>query len=286
MNTESSASDALVEQFETALRDNRIPPCPAILARISEEMNQEEPDFRHLSTIIASDVALAAGLVRLANSPYFGARRRVSTVAEALMVLGLDTASQAVACIALNDAFPHMKAMERFWDASARIATLSGWLAKEHHWEGVRPQEAYTYGLFRDCGIAVLLQHFPGYQEVLRHANTECGRSFTDVENDVLPTNHVIVGAMMTQSWWLPENICLAVRHHHDLQASGKKGPFRYLVAISQLAEYLLQKNTGMSGTCEWSKLGQECLDQLGLDEAALAELEASAQPVLTERAA
>lgn len=276
MTVSASNNDNLLNsEFQSALRDNRIPPCPVALERIAQEMSCAEPDLRHLNQIISSDVALAAGLVKLANSPYFGAQRRISSVAEALIMLGLDTASQAVACIALAEAFPNMRAMERFWDASAQIANLSGWLANYRQWPGVRPQEAYTFGLFRDCGIAVLLQHFPDYTRILQNANNEKVRAFTDVEDDVLPTNHVVMGSLMTQSWWLPENICQAVRHHHEIRQDPERQeiPFRYLVAISQLAEYLLQQNTGRSKTHEWDKLGGACIEQLGLDEDELAEL-------------
>ncbi|HTJ97650.1 MAG TPA: HDOD domain-containing protein [Rhodocyclaceae bacterium] len=284
---ESPTDSPLNDEFEAALRDNRIPPCPLALERISQEMRKTDPNFRQLSNLISGDVALAAGLIRLANSPYFGARRRVASVAEALLLLGLDTASQAVACIALGEAFPNMKAMERFWDASAQIANLSGWLANERQWPGVRPQEAYTYGLFRDCGIAVLLQHFPDYTKILQLANHEELRTFTDIEDEVLPTNHVVMGSMMTQSWWLPENICQAVRYHHELADSpaNEHAPFRYLVAISQVAEFLLQKTTGRSVTNEWSKLGPMCLQQLELSPEELIALEPKAKEMIAQHA-
>lgn len=284
----ASADSPVNREFQSALRDNRIPPCPIALERIAHEMSQAEPDLRHLNQIISSDVALAAGLVKLANSPYFGAQRRISSVSEALILLGLDTASQAVACIALAEAFPNMRSMERFWDASAQIASLSGWLASERQWPGVRPQEAYTYGLFRDCGIAVLLQHFPDYTRILQSANNEQVRSFTDIEDDLLPTNHVVMGSLMTQSWWLPESICLAVRHHHEMakDPEQKDAPFRYLVAVSQLAEHLLQQHSGRSKTYEWEKLGAACLMQLGIDDEELAEMEKRTNAVLTAHAA
>lgn len=283
MTVSTNSNNPLNQEFQSALRDNRIPPCPVALERIAHEMDKGEPDLRHLNQIISSDVALAAGLVKLANSPYFGAQRRISSVSEALILLGLDTASQAVACIALAEAFPNMRAMERFWDASAQIANLSGWLANQKQWPGVRPQEAYTYGLFRDCGIAVLLQHFPDYTRILQNANNEQYRTFTDVEDELLPTNHVVMGSLMTQSWWLPDNICKAVRHHHEIrhEAERQDTPFRYLVAISQLAEYLLQNNTGRSKTHEWEKLGAACLEQLGIDEDELAAMEARTTEIL-----
>ena len=282
-----SAANTINQEFQSALRDNRIPPCPIALERIAHEMSQAEPDLRHLNQIISSDVALAAGLVKLANSPYFGAQRRISSVSEALILLGLDTASQAVACIALAEAFPNMRAMERFWGSSAQVASLSGWLANEKQWPGVRPQEAYTFGLFRDCGIAVLLQHFPDYTRILQSANNEKSRSFTDVEDEVLPTNHVVMGSLMTQSWWLPESISKAVRCHHELTPNPdhKDTQYRYLVSISQLAEHLLQQNTGLSKTYEWDKLGAACLEQLALEEEELAELEMQAAAVLAAHA-
>lgn len=283
----NNSETPLNREFQTALRDNRIPPCPLVLERIAQEMDSAEPDFRHLNQIIGSDVALAAGLVKLANSPYFGAQRRIASVSEALIMLGLDTASQAVACIALAEAFPNMRAMERFWDSSAQIANLSGWLANHHQWPGVRPQEAYTYGLFRDCGIAVLLQHFPDYARILQNANNERFRTFTEVEDDLLPTNHVVMGSLMTQSWWLPDNICKAVRHHHEIHRLGGPldAPFRSLIAISQLAEYLLQENTGRSKTHEWEKLGAACMEQLGLDEEALADLKLRTAEIIVAHA-
>lgn len=283
----NNSDKPLNREFQTALRDNRIPPCPVVLERIAQEMDSPEPDFRHLTQIISSDVALAAGLVKLTNSPYFGAQRRIASVSEALIMLGLDTASQAVACIALTEAFPNMRAMERFWDASAQIANLSGWLANHKQWPGVRPQEAYTYGLFRDCGIAVLLQHFPDYARILSNANNEQSRIFTDLEDELLPTNHVIMGSLMTQSWWLPDNICKAVRHHHEIHlAPGlPNAPFRSLIAISQLAEHLLQQNTGRSKTHEWDKLGAACMEQLGMDEEELTALKERTTEILGAQA-
>lgn len=280
-------SEAFGSELNAALQSNRIPPCPTVLILISQEMNKETPDFRFLAGTIAKDVGIAAGLIKLANSPYFGARRRVASVAESLMVLGIETVSQAVACIALGKAFPNMRHLDRFWDASGKIANLAGWLARELNIRDVRSQEAYTYGLFRDCGIAVLLQHFPDYINILSQANHEALRSFTDVEDDVLPTNHAVTGAMMTQSWWLPETITNAVRFHHALPPETTDDEkSRALIALAQLAEYLLQDKTGLSHTEEWSKLGSYCLETLGLSEDDLERLHPGSGSIIADSTA
>lgn len=262
--------------LESAIRDIGIPSRPVILDRINAEMHKDEPDFHHLAHIIASDVGLAAGLISIANSPYFGFRGRARSVNEALMMLGLDVASRAIAGLILRKLFPHSLAMERFWDASAMVARLSGWLAQQTGTgHKMRPDDAYTFGLFRDCGIAILLNRFPQYPTVLKHANGELEMSFTAVEEKECPTNHAVVGSMLAQSWWLPEEVTMAIRHHHDYavlkQIEGSadiSAASRSLIATAQFAEHLLQHHTGMSKTREWEKAGDICLDLLGVESA------------------
>jgi HD-like signal output (HDOD) protein len=284
--TQSDSKPSAVDNlFERSIIDVGIPPCPAILDRFMSEANRDEPDYTRLAGIIGSDVGLAAGLIKTANSPFFGLRQRVRSVGEALSVLGLKPASRAIAGIVLRNAFPHVPNLERFWDASARIAHLSGWLAQQLDIRGLRAEDAYTFGLFRDCGIPVLLGRFPNYAAVLAEANRDAVRSFTEVEETALPTNHAMVGCILAQSWWLPEEICLAIRNHHDLNAiesahSVLPMQSRRLIATAQFAEHIVQKQLGLSMTQEWPKLGAACLQILDIGEAQLESLYEDAAPV------
>lgn len=278
-----SPVDALLE---SSLKDIGIPPRPAILERISSEMLKDEPDFKRLANIIGADVSLAAGLIKTANSPFFGTRGRVRSVNEALVMLGLDVASRAIAGIILRKVFPASLHLERFWDASARIARLSGWLAKQVGRNKLRQDDAYTFGLFRDCGIPVLLMRFPGYGRVLAAANAEERQGFTAIEDAQLPTNHAMVGCLLAQSWWLPEETCLAIRHHHDvavIETPSITPPLtsRYRIAMAQLAEHLVQRHSGLSHTNEWPKLGAACLRLLEIDESQVDAIFTESVPIL-----
>lgn len=280
--TPKTAVDNLIER---SILDIGIPPCPIILERFMAEARQDEPDFNRLASVIGTDVGLSAGLIKTANSPYFGMRQRVRSVNEALVILGLKTASRAVAGLVLSKAFPNVVNLERFWDASARIALLSGWLAQHLNISGLRAEDTYTYGLFRDCGIPVLLGRFPRYENVLVAANSDVTRGFTEVEGVELPTNHAMVGCMLAQNWWLPEEICLAIRNHHDLvalESIHSKLPVlsRRLIAIAQLAEHIVQQQLGLSLTQEWTKLGGACLQILDLDETDFEMLCLEAAPI------
>lgn len=274
-----------------AIRDIGIPPCPAILNRINEEMSKDVPDFKQLDRIICSDVSLAASLIAIANSPFFGLQNRVRSVNEALHMLGLGVSSRAIAGLMLRKLFPLTPSLERFWHSTATIARVGGWLAKSfRNGIKVRPDDAYTFSLFRDCGIPILMRRFSQYQDALKKANEENELSFTAVEQTQFPTNHAAVGCLLAQSWWLPDEISLAIRHHHDqqmlAQGSDAKLPATTLglIATAQLAEHLFQYHTGLSQGQEWNKLGTSCLRLLNLDEKNLADIyEESALIVTSE---
>ena len=267
-------------RVQEIIRDNSIPPRPFVLEAVHEALRHDNADLRRLEKTLVSDVGISAGLIKMANSPYFGIQRRVRSVMEAIEVIGLAGAARAVACISLKSAFPHMN-LERFWDSSAKVAQVAGWLVRELRVKGVRSEDAYTFGMFRDCGIAIMLQRFPGYVDVLRMANQEAVRSFAEVEEDTLPVGHAPVGAMMTQTWWLPDDLIDAVRYHHDpdqidpamdLSPNGTSAPI--LIALAQLAEYLVQNVTGQCSTQEWPKLGSACLIRLRICVADIPDLQ------------
>jgi len=279
----------LDELFERSILELGIPACPAILNRFMIEIRKDEPDYARLESIIESDVSLAGGLIKTANAPFFGLRKRARSAKEALIMLGLKTSSQAIAGIILHHSFPNVPNLDRFWDASARIARLSSWLAQRFKIQGLSQDDAYTFGLFRDCGIPVLLGHFKNYPTTLNTANREEKRSFTEIEEIELPTNHAMVGCILAQSWWLPEEIFLAIRNHHNLAAltsTDLQIPLLScrLIATSQLAEHIIQRQLDLSLTREWPKLGASCLKYLKLEENQLDELYAEANPIVADK--
>jgi HD-like signal output (HDOD) protein len=272
--------------LERSIHDLGIPPCPVVLDRFMAEARKDEPDYKRLAGIIGTDVSLSAGLIKTANAPFYGIRQRVRSVNEAITVLGLMPSSRAVAGIILRKSFPHTHSLERFWDASARIARLSGWLAQYSEIYGLSAEDAYTFGLFRDCGIPVLLGRFPQYEKLLMAANLDAEHSFVEVEESELPTNHAMVGCILAQSWWLPEEICLAIRNHHDrlaLVSASSQLPMlsRRIIATAQLAEHIVQRQLGLSLTKEWTKLGAACLQLLNMNEAQLETLYDKAAPIV-----
>lgn len=265
------ATDAKIEsQMKIEIRDIGIPPRPTILARIEQEIAKDDPDFIQLARLLGADVGLSAGMVKIANSPFFAFGKRVPTVQEAMLVLGLNLVVRTVAGLALQQVFKHVPNMERFWDASAKTAEVAGNIARKLGGTlGIRPEDAHTFGLFRDCGIPMLMIPFPEYRQVLIEANHEASLPFTEIEDRAIGLNHALVGAQLAESWLLPAEICTAIEHHHnrnvldgstEISERAKK-----MIALAQLAEHLFHEKTGLAQTSEWEKLGPLCLSTLDL---------------------
>lgn len=273
-------------QLERTLLEVEIPPCPEILIRIIAEMHKDEPDFNKLTDLISADVALAAGLLKTTNSPFFIRPQRARSVHDALSILGLRVASHTIAGIILRKAFPDSPSMVRYWDASARTARLSAWLAMKLDIPGLNADDAYTYGLFHDCGIPVLMGRFANYRDVLGAANRDSDTEFTAREEALVQTNHAVVGCALAQKWWLPEDMYVAIRHHHQLKAleAGSELPqsSRLFIATAQFAEHIVQQQLGLDLTQEWPKLGAACLRTLKIDEDDLAFLDTEARQILS----
>ena len=275
--------------LEQTLKDIGIPSRPEILDRIAAEMSQDEPNFRKLGRLVNADMGLAASLIKTANSPFLGFSSKARSASDALTMLGLDAANRAIAGISVRKTFSSDIRLERFWRESAQIAALSGLLAQMPSRRSLRTDDAHTFGLFRDCGVPVMLRRFPTYGEILAHASEDSEHPFTEIERQGLaefPTDHAMIGCLLAQSWLLPEEISLAIRYHHepsilDTFIVDLPSTCRQFIAVGRTAEHILQDLTGVSETGEWKKSGASCLRLLDLTDGDLRGIYATAATVI-----
>lgn len=263
-----------------------IPPRPVLLDKLMAEMQQDEPDFHRLAGLIRADVGMSASLIKTANAPIFGYRSKATTVREALAMLGLIHVLRTLAGFSLRQAVPETPELKLFWDTSARVANLSGWLVKQVcAKDGVRAEDAYTFGIFHDCGIPVLMYALAGYDKTYALACKEGLRPLTEIEAEHHTLNHALVGCALAQSWLLPQVHAQAILYHHDLAVlSGSTTDIqtgsRRLIALGHLAEMLEASATGASDH-EWQRVGEACLAVLDISPDRVAELQAAAIGIL-----
>lgn len=250
-----------------------IPPCPQVLLALLEEIRAEDMDFQRVVRLISGDVGLAAAMIRIANSPTFALSSKVQGVQQAVTVLGLKNVIQMVAGIELQRALASDLHMERYWERSGLHAVVCAALAR--HLKGIASEDAYTYGLFHDCGIPILAQYFSDYKRTLARAN-HLTRPMPELEYEIHGASHVLVGALLAEDWQLPDFIVRAIKGHHDpilLEDETELGSVRSLIAISMLADHLVARHLLVEDEAEWQACAPQVMECLGFDDEFLEEI-------------
>ncbi len=272
IDTVEQSNELLDDEAERIVRELGIPPCPAVLTRLLREMRQDDPDFRKIGELISSDVGLAAAMLKTVNSSFFGLRIKATSVQQAVSLLGLRNVTQIVTGSLLRMAFPESSDdLDQYWEKSSGIAQVAARLAKPL--AGLDRDEVYTFALFRDCGIPLMMRKFQKYADFLADDLATATRPFTQVEQALFKMDHARVGNQLATSWMLPEESAAAILHHHDYEVLDRK-EFRQnstrLIAVGLAAEYLYSQHAGESNCYEWEKGGAFVSDVFGINEKSL----------------
>lgn len=246
-----------------------IPPCPELLTRLQDAMAHDDPDWSEVADIANADVAMAASLVRAANSPLYARNEPVLGVSEAMNLLGLRQCAALLTQFLTARALPlNHPALEHFWEGSTRRAVAMGHVAR--HLYGPTPDLAYTCGLFCEVGIPILLQGMRGYAGTLAEAHARIDQSFTATEQAAHRTDHTIVGALVARAWRLPEALKHAIRLHHEAEVIEDKGvdaTVRDLIALTFVADHLVARHEHRPDSQPWQQHGARCLQHLHIGE-------------------
>lgn len=244
------------------VKDIVIPPCPQLLVQLQTELGGADPDPQAVARIAGSDVAMAAALIRIANSPLYARREPVSSVTQAVSMLGVRPTAQVLTGFLLRHSIridPTL--IEHFWESSTRRSLAMAHIAGQMY--GVDVDIAKTCGLFFHVGIPVMLQGVKGYSGTLVEAMARQDRTFIQTENAAHRTDHAVVGAIVAKTWRLPAVVAHAVRLHHDFSVLADTGvalEVRQLVAIAAIADHLVARHEGVKSQREWQQSGADCL--------------------------
>ena len=263
-------NEQLVQALDLArrsgpVRDIVIPPCPELLVQLQDATATGDPDPEAIARIASADVAMAAALLRQANSPLYGLQQPVSTVGQALNVLGMKPAVKLLSGFLTRHALQvHSPLLAHFWETSTRRAIACEHIGQQLY--GMDAGLSYTFGLFCHVGMPVMMAGVKGYGGTLTEAMARQDRSFTQTENANHRTDHAVVGAIVARTWHLTGDVAQAIWLHHDFSClqDGQFSPtVRHLVALGLLAEYLVHHHEGLEPSREWRQHGEACMASL-----------------------
>lgn len=263
--------DAVVDEQQIAalLKGVDIPPRPAILVELEKELRKDSPSTNELVRLITSDVALSGHIMQVVNSPAFAGATPLSSISQALQFLGTRPVFSMVVARLLQAALDSKLGggLERFWESSTLTANLCAEIADRLRCLPV--DMAYTFGLFHDCGIPLMMRRFPQTKSVLMQANAAEDGKFTQVEDRLLGTNHAVVGYFLARRWRLPDDVAQAILHHHDYGILLRPGEVSVLtqaqIAVNVLAEHAIRLHVQGENENEWPKAAAAVCAFLGL---------------------
>jgi len=195
---------------------NKLPSLPTVVMELLASLDQEDINIEALAAKITQDQALTAKTLRLANSSFYGMAHQITTIAEAIAILGFRTVRGLVTTAALIDTFsnqaPGHLRFTPFWRHSIAAAVCARQLAVHLK---LNAEQAYTAGLLHDIGRLVLATEFPReFEEVMTYrALHDCTPLAAELA--VLGIDHATVGQVLTQHWRFPLVMQQAVASHH-----------------------------------------------------------------------
>lgn len=271
------AQEISAEQIQQVLQGISVPPQPQIMVDLQMEQVMPHPDLKSIAKLISQDPGLSGALLKIVNSPYFGLANKVSSIQRAVNLLGSRSVINMINALSIRGEMSDetIVTLNRFWDTAQDVAMTCLTLAKRIGCEA--PDEAYTLGLFHNCGIPLMLKRFPNYMDVLEEAYCSAGpeRRIVDTENRLLNTNHAVVGYFTAKSWNLPRHLCEAIANHHNTLAifsddSSRDVQLKNLLAILKMAEHICSCYRVLGNQAEdheWRSVQPLVLDYVGLSE-------------------
>lgn len=257
------------------LRGIVIPPCPQIVADIQLECAMPDSDINVIAGLINRDAGIAGSVLKAINSPLFGLAGKVKSVTHAVNLLGLKSVINIVTALSLKKVLSddNVSAMNRFWDTANDVANTATIVSK--YAKLSTPDEAYTIGLFHDCGIPLMMMKFPGYIAVLEEAYASSDKRIIEIESDHFKTDHTVLGFYTAKAWKISEHVCKVISIHHCCLSvfdnnPDIKTPVKDLLAVLKIAEHLsasFKTLGGCSNHHEWEQIHDYVLDYAGLVE-------------------
>ena len=201
-------------------RVDDLPPLPAVATRVMTIVDDENASATDLANVLAADQALTAKLIRLSNSAYYGFGRKVSSVRDAITVLGFNQVRDIAVSMSVMHAFSRPAPtddgfdLDLFWGHSVAIAVAGESVSRRMR--AAKPQDAFTAGILHDIGRLVLRMTMPvPFADALAYTR-ETGTPLHLSEVEATGYDHAEIGRALGERWSFPQHLIEAVWSHHD----------------------------------------------------------------------
>jgi len=209
-----------------------LPTLPPIVQRLNLMIEDEKTSIHQIANLIEKDQVITSKILRLANSAFYGFPKKVSTVQNALILLGINVVKVLIITSSIFEII--YKEDVGLWEHSIGVAACSKILAEK---VGLKePQEVATAGLLHDLGRIIQKVSFKEeYEKILEL--TKNGKDPLQAEKEILGIDHAEMGSFIMKTWNLPDRLVEAVDAHHEFE---KAKEFKKEAAVVHLSDILI----------------------------------------------
>lgn len=224
----SDAQQGLIESIlHTIAQDDFVlPTLPSIALKLQDLINDPNVSADQIVTVLSSDPAVSAQIIRSANSAAFSGKPAVSNIREAASRLGYRQLHNLVISITMNNLFSasnpviceHLK---QVWDHSRKVAAISYVLATQHR--HLSADEAMLAGLMHNIGELPLYLQLERKQVYLEN----------DALTTLIRTSHRAIGARLLKQWHFSPTTIEVLLQHEELHAATERSQADYVDVVS-----------------------------------------------------
>jgi len=199
-----------------------VPPFPAIAQRILALASQEDVSVSKVFELVKMDPSFSAELLRFANSALFAARREVTSLPHAIMLVGMDRVKTMATLVSVNRmvrSSVRIEALRKVWIHSLVTAFIAEEMARITHFGR---ECAYTLGLLHNLGTLGMMSAYPAEYSRMLEVSDDFGFDLLQTERDLFEIDHCAAGAYLAQDWDFPDELAAAIACHHDEPVPGE----------------------------------------------------------------
>ncbi|MCK4791464.1 MAG: HDOD domain-containing protein [Desulfobacteraceae bacterium] len=240
-----------------------------VVTKLVEIINDPDSGAKELKDVIDKDPPLSARLLKRANSAYYGYRRKIHAIQDAIVCVGFNTVRELAISQKVSEVFQDNSSYEGYsrpalWEHSFAVALCSKLTyTKEFRQPG---ENIYVAGLLHDLGIIAEDQFLQNEFRLALQESKRNRQNLPDTEKKTLGFNHSDIGREIADSWEFPYELVKAIGSHHDPEKAEDQS--KRVILTLYISDYICQRNE--IGYCDApykkdERLYYKCLKELGI---------------------
>ena len=250
-----------------------LPPMPQTVLKARAIITNPKSDFKELAELFETDQAIAAKVLKLANSSYYGMRGKVSSIQRASIMLGHKTLGEIIAMGGTSSILG--KRLEGYgldagalWKHSLAVAFGARIIAQRIDQSLLN--DAFTSGLIHDTGKLILDKYISEQWDKFEAFMADGDGSFLMAEKAILEIDHAEAAFEVCKAWNIPESLTTAIGFHH-FPSQSQESVLAYIVHVADAIAMMTGLGLGVDGALY--KLDDNAMEFLGLKEDAINDI-------------